>query len=452
MRVTAYQLAMRFGHGPSPAFDLPQAAADWIDVLFAPDPGLAFADPDPSATKAAMQHFVETNRARRAGEATDEDRRAAARALLVPLHQARQTALLRAAHVAVPLHDRLTEFWRDHFTVHMGPVRLRPWEPLFTAQAIRPHVAGRFADMLRAAVMHPAMLIYLDQTMSVGPNSPGGSGRDRGLNENLAREVLELHTLGAGGPYGQDDVRQLAELFTGMRAGFDGFEFRPHLAEPGAETVLGRSYGGADPARIEDITAALDDLAAHPATAAYIARKLAVHFTSDNPDAGLVRALEARFRDTEGDLASVTGVLIDHRASLDSFGQKARRPLDFVLGAVRALGPEADRLRAMRAGTVRDLFDRPLQGMGQAYRRAPGPDGWPETLEAWISPQGLAGRIGWAMAAPSEFRPDLPDPRGFVDLALGPLASEATRFAAAAAETRWEGVGLILSAPEFNRR
>lgn len=454
MSIAATQLAMRFGHGLSPLFDPPARAADWIDVLYGPDPGLAFPDPDAPRAIAAMQAFVLANRAmmRDPTETARLARRDASRATLGAVFGAARTTLLRAAHVAVPLHDRLAEFWQDHFTVRIPTVRLRAWVPLFTAQAIRPHVAGHFSDMLRAVVTHPAMLIYLDQAVAVGPNSDAGKRNARGLNENLAREVLELHTLGAGGPYTQDDVRQLAELFTGLTGDHRGFSFRPHWAEPGPETVLGRSYGDSEPARLDDILAALDDLARHPATAAHLARKLAVHFTADDPDPDLVAALTETYRASDGDLAAVTAVLIDHPASLASFGQKARRPLDFVLAAVRALAPAPALLDGLSNKDLNDLFDRPLRAMGQAYREAPGPDGWPEAIASWITPQGLAGRIGWAMSAPSDLRRDLPDPRAFAEVALGDLAGPETRFAAAAAETRWEGIGLILSAPEFHRR
>ncbi len=445
---------MRFGYGLSPLFAPPKGVAGWLDALYAPDPGLVFDTPKSADAFTAMEQFVIANRALRddPSEANRLARRDASRGVMNVVFGARRQMLLRVTHTPVPLADRLTEFWQDHFTVRIPPVRLRAFVPLFTENAVRPHVAGRFSDMLKAVVTHPAMLLYLDQATAVGPNSDGGRRTGRGLNENLAREVLELHTLGVGGPYTQDDVRQLAELFTGMRADFGGFSFRPHLAEPGAETVLGRSYGGDGRAQLDDVLAALDDLAAHPATAAHIARKLAVHFTSDTPDAALVADLTQTFQRTQGDLAAVTGVLIDHPATHASFGHKVLRPLDFVLSGMRALAPEQARLSGLSNLELRNLFDLPLEAMGQPHREAPGPDGWPEAAEDWITPQGLAARISWAMSAPSEIRRDLPDPRSFVETALGPLASAETQFAARAAETRWEGVGLILSAPEFHRR
>ena len=454
MRLMSAQLAARYGYGLSPQFDPPAGAAGWIDVLGAADPGLAFPGPDREAAIDAMTAFLEAIRLERRNNnaATRRARSNASRASLRFVFDGVRTALIRAAYVPAPLHDRLTEFWQDHFTVEVTPVRLRAWVPLMTANAIRPHVAGRFADMLKAVVTHPAMLLYLDQATAVGPNSPVGQRTGRGLNENLAREVLELHTLGVDGPYTQDDVRQLAELFTGLHADHSGFRFRPNMAEPGYETVLGVRYGAGPRARFSDIEAVLDDLARHPATALHIARKLAVHFISDQPDPRLIADLAHSFRDSDGDLGVVTAVLIDHPLGQDSFGAKAKRPMDYILSGVRALAPPAERLTALSNTDLRNLFDRPMQAMGQTYRRAPGPDGWPEATEAWITPQGLAARIGWAMAAPVAFRRDLPDPREFVTTALGPLASEATKLAARAAETRWEGIGLVLSAPEFNRR
>ncbi len=454
MSLSDPQLAMRFGYGLSPQFAAPRGASAWIDALYGPDPGLRYRQPDTDTAMQAMDAFVRANRALREDE-TEVNRiarRDASRGVMGAVFDERRRMLLRATHTPVPLHDRLTEFWQDHFTVRIPPVRLRAFVPLFTENAVRPHVAGRFSDMLKAVVTHPAMLLYLDQATAVGPSSDAGKRTGRGLNENLAREVLELHTLGVDGPYTQDDVRQLAELFTGLRADFGGFSFRPHLAEPGAETVLGRSYGGDDRAQLDDVLAVLDDLATHPATAAHIARKLAVHFTSDTPDAALIADLTDTFLRTDGDLAAITGVLIDHPATHASYGQKARRPLEFVLGGMRALAPDAARLEGLSNTDLRNLFDLPLEAMGQPHREAPGPDGWAEAAEDWITPQGLAARISWAMAAPSEIRRDLPDPRIFVDTTLGSLASAETRFAARAAETRWEGVGLILSSPEFHRR
>lgn len=363
-------------------------------------------------------------------------------------------ALARAAEGPDPFRERLAAFWADHFALRARDGRLAAGVAAYVDEAIRPHLAGRFADMLRAAVLHPMMLLYLDQTVSVGPGSPHGLRTGAGLNENLAREVLELHTLGVAGGYSQTDVRELAKLFTGLGFAMDrGFVFRPERAEPGAETVLGLSYGGGEP-RLEDIVAALDDLAARPETARHLAWKLAVHFTADRPEEGLVAHLEAAWRSSGGALPEVYAALVEHPATWAAPGAKVRRPFEFVAAGMRALGAGGEALAALRPRERRRITRDALRDMGQPHEEPPGPDGWPEEAERWITPQGLAARIGWAMRAPRLLlgEEELPDPRAFVDQALGPFARAATREAAAAAETRAEGVGIVLAAPEFNRR
>ncbi len=188
-----------------------------------------------------------------------------------------RTTFQRAIASRTGFRERLVAFWTDHFTVAAnGPV-LSALVPDLVENAIRPHVGGRFGDMLEAVTLHPAMLIYLNQVQSAGPNSVAGKRRGKGLNENLAREVLELHTLGVGAGYTQDDVRQLAELLTGLSVDKSGFTFRSRIAEPGAEVVLGKRYGGGE-ASLGDIRAVLADIAVHPDTARHLARKLIVHF------------------------------------------------------------------------------------------------------------------------------------------------------------------------------
>jgi len=357
----------------------------------------------------------------------------------------------RAVSTEAPFRDRLTRFWGDHFTVVGKNTLLRHCVPHYQQEAIRPHIAGRFADMLKAAVTHPMMLFYLDQTASFGPGSRAAKGR-RGLNENLARELLELHTLGVGGRYTQAEVRQLAELLTGLTARLKGgFAFEPARAEPGAETVLGRSYGGGD-ADLADVHAVLDDLAMHPDTAAHLARKLAVHFCSDAPDAGLVAAMTRAYLDHDGALLPVYEALLTHPFTWESFGQKVKQPVDFVASALRALALPAASLERLSLGKAQSFINGPLSAMGQPSFAPFGPDGWPEAAEDWVTPQGLAARLQWAMAAPSAFFRGLPDPRVFVQTALGGAADRRVQFAAESAESRREGVGLVLAWPAFRRR
>lgn len=363
--------------------------------------------------------------------------------------------MLRRVWTDDGLRERLTWFWADHFTAIGKAGTIKRAATPYVEEAIRPHVTGRFADLLRAAVTSPMLLHYLDQHRSIGPNSrrAQNAGRKLGLNENLAREVLELHTLGVGAPYGQDDVRELAELFTGMYFdGRSGFKFRKDLAEPGAETVLGRSYGG-ERANVADIFAVLDDLAAHPSTAAHVAQKLAVHFVSDRPDPALVAHLTARFIDTGGDLMAVTAALLEHPAAWTPDLHNVKQPWEFMTSAARALAVDPDRFDGAEENELRGLLHRPLVLMGQRWEVPLGPDGWAEDDAAWITPQGLSARMGWAMTMPTRLqRGRLPDPRDFVTAALGPNPPEAVVFAAQAAENRREGVGLILSSPAFQRK
>jgi uncharacterized protein (DUF1800 family) len=361
--------------------------------------------------------------------------------------------LARAVGSGDPFAERLVRFWADHFTVRARRQEDRPILSAFADDAIRPHVAGRFGDMLRAAVLHPAMLGSLDQTTSVGPSSAMGQRRNRGLNENLARELLELHTLGVAGGYSQADVRQAALLLTGLAVdAATGTVFDPRRAEPGAETVLGRRYGGNGKARIEDVHQLLADLAAHPATARHLCGKLAVHFVSDAPDPALVADLTAVWTRTDGDLLAVSRALVAHPAANRPALEKARQPFDFIVCALRALGITGETVAEWDNRTLRRVALLPMAGMGQRWQTPNGPDGWEEALDYWITPQALATRIDWAMHTPARLRPDLPDARDFVDDALAGLADDDLRRIVLRAERNAEGVGLVLASPAFNRR
>lgn len=450
--------AIRFGEGLSPKVAPPGSIDAVLAQLSGPDRA-ALAHPIPTLTDIMpeMAEVHKLNRAARKGrkgpdanalrEAYKTVQRAYGRrleALLVPV-------LARSITSDQPFRERLTRFWGDHFTVVGKNNLTRRAVPTYVEDAIRPHITGRFRDMLKAVVTNPMMLDYLDQNASVGPSSRAAKGR-RGLNENLARELLELHTLGVGAAYTQTDVRQLAELLTGLgtKVG-QGYIFRAKVAEPGAEQVLGRSYGGGAPA-VDDIFAFLDDVSRHPDTAHHIARKLAVHFTSDTPDAGMVAAMADRFAQTDGDLMAVYDAMVRHPFAWDSFGQKVKQPIDFISSALRVLEVPVPSIARFNRTKARAYLLAPMLGMGQNWLRPAGPDGWPEDAEAWITPQGLAARIQWSMSVPSSIFRSLPDPRVFLTAALGDVADETVTFAARAAETRREGVGLILASPAFQRR
>ncbi|UWQ21350.1 DUF1800 family protein [Jannaschia sp. W003] len=441
--------AVRFGTGLSPRLPAPRDAGAILARLAGPDLAMASYPHAPWHVVAAeAMEFVAVRRKRNDSAAADQAFRDMRDAMTERWWGDMARVVQRAVTTTDGFRERLDWFWSDHFTVSGMSGYLRRTIPAYRSD-IRRHVAGRFADLLYAAVTHPAMLDYLDQRRSAGPNSPRGR-RGGGLNENLARELLELHTLGADGGYGQADVTELAKLMTGFTVTKEGLpQFQPNMAEPGAETVLGRSYGGGDPSP-EHFRAAVEDLAVHPATARHLARKLAVHFVADDPEPALVEALERTWLHTGGDLMAVYAALLDHPAAWAPELRKVRRPLEVIVAGMRALDPDADLTQRGR-NDLRVAIWKPMQLMGQQIHETPGPDGWPEAAEAWITPQGLAARIEWAMTVPVRLA-DLPEPRGFVDTALGPLATGRTRFAAGAAETREAGIGLVLASPEFQRR
>lgn len=361
-----------------------------------------------------------------------------------------RATIARALESPDGLRERMAAFWADHFTVSLRNPGHLPLAYLLVDDAIRPNITGPFDAMLTAVILQPAMLMYLDQSLSFGPNSTRGLSHGLGLNENLAREMIELHTLGVGAGYTQDDVRQMAELLTGLNVHpFDGMRFDPRRAEPGAETVLGKSYSGEG---LEPIKAALRDLALRPETAAHLARKLAVHFVSDDPDPALVAAVQAVWISSGGNLAQVYAALLAHPAAWVPVAHKARQPYEFVVAALRALGLRGQDIVDMDQDRLNKLILGGMKAMGQPFKTPRGPDGWPEKPETWITPIGLAARINWAMTAPSRLVPQLPDPLRLARLALEDRAGEQLLWAAERAESVREGVGLVLASTEFNRR
>ncbi|MCP5071802.1 MAG: DUF1800 domain-containing protein [Rhodobacteraceae bacterium] len=356
----------------------------------------------------------------------------------------------RAIFSPAGFRERLATFWADHFTViPKGQAPMMAYGD-FMDRAIRPNISARFADMLIASTTHPNMLVFLDQTKSVGPNSRYGLKKNRGLNENLAREVLELHTMGVGGSYKQADVRQLAELLTGLMVTDKGMDFKQAWAEPGAELVLGKSYGGGK-AKKSDILAFLEDLAMHPDTANYLARKLVVHFISDDPDPAMVAHVRDAYLRTGGHLPSVYTALLEHPGAWVDLGHKVKQPFDFIASGYRALDLAPEVVAGLAPRKVQRMFSVPLVSMGQPLRRAPGPNGWPEEAEAWITPQGLAARLQWALVASAKFGKGV-DPRDFVSATLREVAGDTLKTAVGGSEKRVEGLALVLSSPEFNRR
>lgn len=344
--------------------------------------------------------------------------------------------------------ERLVMFWSNHFCIGATKSNMtRIMAGAYEREAIRPHVFGRFEDMLVAAESHPAMLDFLDNRLSIGPNSQAGKRRGRGLNENLAREILELHTLGVSGGYGQVDVTNLARIITGWTVvgregvlGFPGsFAFNAGLHEPGAPPLLGKPYG--QPGKDKGLQA-LGDLARHPATAEFIAIKLVRHFVADEPPPGLVRDIAAVFRRTEGDLAAVSRALVEHDDAWRAEPTKIRSPQEFLIASYRALGRKPD------SGQIIG----PLGVMGQALWQPGGPNGYPDTNEAWASPEGIKTRIDVAAGWGRQAAGSIADPRPWAEDVFGPLLAPETRQAVARAESKPQALALALMSPEFQRR
>lgn len=433
--------AFRFGYGFHPDQRPPRGPDDLMREVRQPDVQLQ-GGPSPAERHALFRDFLAERKAKAGGNAA----RLAIRALVNDDLAAR----LRAPIVSrTGFYERLATFWSDHFTVAMRGQTTRVIVGRHEVDAIRPHIAGNFRDMLRAATTHPAMLMFLNQSQSIGPNSPAGKRNSRGLNENLAREILELHTLGVGADYTQADIRQFALLLTGLRSSpkTGEVEFVRNRGEPGAKTVLGRRYGGARH-ELRDIRDALDDIARHPATGRHIAHKLATHFVSDAPSPGLVDAIAAAFAAHDGALLPVYEALLTHPDSWRDFGTKIKQPFDFVVSSLRAAGGAKAPMWRRKNGR---LAISALRLMNQPLLTAPGPDGWPEGARDWINAQGLSARLRWASDLGRTMGRDV-DPRAFMALALSDAVRAETVFAVTNAAEKWEGVALTLASPEFNRR
>ena len=355
-----------------------------------------------------------------------------------------------------PFRERLALFWTNHFTVS-GEGSTVAWGLAgpFQREAIRPHLLGRFEDMLLAAVLHPAMLFYLDNVSSVARNSPTGGGRRGGVNENLAREALELHAMGADGGYTQADVTEFAEALSGWVVGYpggpprtggdstagevpEGVYFQAARHAPGPKQILGTTFpeAGAEEAR-----AVLRAVARHPSTARHVARRMATHFVSDPPPPTLVEALSRTFRDTGGDLRAVTAALLRAPEAWSTAPAKLRPPLEFVMAVTRLTGQIPEQPPALAA----------LRAMGQPWYRAPSPKGWDETNDGWATPDGIKTRLDWVRRLAARTDPRT-DPRALAEQALGPALSPPTRRAIAGAESVPQGITLLLLSPEMQRR
>ena len=338
--------------------------------------------------------------------------------------------------------ERLVWFWSNHFCVSTDTVPNMVGG--YEREAIRPHILGGFAEMLLAVEGHPAMLVYLNNNVSIGPNSVAGINRTRGLNENLAREILELHTLGVRGGYSQDDVIRFAYVLTGWTIispndnpehGAE-FIFNPRLHEPGPQRVLDKIYADTG---VEQGRAVLADLARHPAVATHVATKLARHFVADAPPPDLVERLAKAFRDSDGNLKRIAEALVTADEAWVPEQGKLKRPGEWVVAMMRAASLPGNPERFVRGQAL----------LGEPLWRPSAPKGHPDDEANWID--GIGQRLDIANNVAERLAERI-DPRELVDIALGPLASAETRQAVARAESRQQALTLVFMAPEFQRR
>jgi len=364
-----------------------------------------------------------------------------------------------AATTDFPFHERLVHFWTNHFAVSADKQPVSAMAGAFENEAIRPNLGGTFYDLLLAVEQHPVMIFYLDNQRSIGPGSTlakranrhSRNGRQFGLNENLAREILELHTLGVDGGYTQQDVTTFAKVITGWSIGGAGergrfaegtpgtFEFRENIHEPGSQFVLGKTYKQEGQAQGR---AVLSDLAVHEATAHHLSTKLVRHFVADDPPPDMVSRLATVFLETGGDLPRVHAALVDAAEPWQQTFGKYKTPQDFVISTFRAFGREPENGKFVVGA---------LEMMGQTPFRPGSPAGWPDTADHWGGADALYKRIEWSSAVARQAGSRV-NPLQLGETALGPALGEHTKTAISRADSAEQGLTLLLASPEFQRR
>jgi uncharacterized protein (DUF1800 family) len=430
MDMQAAQAMIRFGLGRRGAEAPPADPRAWLaGQLEGPDPGLAVPVMSSADGVIALREA-----ARMKGK---KNRRQAIRERF---HADSEAVLDAAVASTTPFRERLVWFWANHFTVSIKQRLCMPLVNAYVQEAIRPHVTGRFHDMLMAVMRHPAMLIYLDNARSIGPDSPAGRRGTRGLNENLARECLELHTVTPAAGYTQADVTEFARILTGWSVGYEqerpGFQFRRQAHEPGDRTLMGRRYGAGEEAGVR----ALAWLAAHPATMRNLATKLVRHFVADAPPPEAVARIDSVLRQSGGDLKAAALAVV----GLDAAWQpltKLRPPFDYVVAVLRALELPPGRAPAMQSSVA---------SLGQQFQAAPLPNGWSDMAAEWAAPEAIMRRVDWSYAVAARTRGM--DPVVLADNSLGPLLPPSVREQIARAGSQREAVTMLLAAPEFLRR
>ena len=334
-----------------------------------------------------------------------------------------------------PLLARMTEFWFNHLNVFVGKGPVRPFVGHYAVNVIRANALGRFEDLLLASARHPAMLFYLDQAQSVADGVTGPLGQARGLNENYARDLMELHTLGVNGGYTQADVRALARILTGWTVAPNqpaGFRFAERLHDRGDKKLLGVAFRDNGEAEGEE---AIRMLARHPATARRIATRLATFFVSDQPDAALVDKLARSFTDSHGEMRSVLRTMIEAPEFWQADQALFKTPFDYACSALAALGGARERRETV-------LTLQFLAGAGQPVHGWQTPDGYKTDAATWMAPEALTRRADYAVALGRQLAEPV-----FLSAYLSPATRQ--RIAQESAQLR---PGLMLASPDFMRK
>ena len=358
-----------------------------------------------------------------------------------------ETFVARPATAALGFVERLVNLWANRITISNAGGGVSRYVQSFRDEAIRPHIAGRYADLLKATLWHPGMQTYLTQTSSIGPRSVIGLRKSKGLNENLAREFLELHSMGTG--YSQNDVTELARLLAGMSSDAQGSRMDPRRMEPGTKQIFQETYGDSDP--VAEIDRLVETVAHRPETAHSVGFWLARHFIADVPPTDLVDTLAATYAANDTDLTALYRTLLQHPAAASPDREKLRSPQEYAAASLRLLGMTGQEPNLpgfnKNSRQVLDVMGK----MGQPVWKALRPDGWPEVAAGWMTPPMVAARIDWAVDL-ARTTGDRADPSALADQALGPYATPLLTRAVAGAEQRWEGLAVLFASPDFSRR
>ncbi|BCM24761.1 DUF1800 domain-containing protein [Methyloradius palustris] len=449
----------RFGLGARPDEPAPTEPKKWLLAQFNQYEVAPSAWANQAKTADLVADFADKQQQMR--NANEDDKKAAQLMLRREVKGDYQSAVTARAESALttptPFIERLVHFWANHFAISIEKPAVAEFAGAFELEAIRPNVLGNFTDMLMAVETHPAMLLYLDQAKSIGPNSKAAErlaerdpDKKRGLNENLAREIMELHTLGVRSGYTQTDVTEFARAMTGWSIGgvgkdknavveANGFMFRPALHEPGTRNIMGRTYSqyGKNQA-----AAVLRDIANSPATATHIATKLARHFVSDSPPDTLVQKLADAYMRNNGNLVSLYRVLIDAPEAWQPTPVKFKTPWEWLISSLRGTGRQ--NLSGINTAQI-------MNQLGQQVWKPGSPAGYDDIADSWAAPDALIRRVELAQRLANPLGDKL-DARILGDQLLLGSISQQTKTAIARSESAATGLALLLVSPEFLRR